>query len=109
MRSCRTSRASSARRSAPRLWHAPPWPGAGGRVSGSPAEGAAHVRVLELALLEDVCGRVPLDDETLGELLVQPEDGSLRARRRVHADAFLGRLVEALEADFPAVRRILGG
>lgn len=67
------------------------------------------MRALELAFLEDVCGRVPLDDESLEELLVQPEDGSLRARRRVYADAFHGRLVETLEADFPAVRRILGG
>ncbi|MGE0454749.1 MAG: putative DNA-binding domain-containing protein [Vicinamibacteria bacterium] len=58
-------------------------------------------------LLEELVALRREDAPPLG-VLAQPHLGSLARRWHVYTSGYLARLVEALEADYPALRRILG-
>ncbi|HSB36664.1 MAG TPA: DNA-binding domain-containing protein [Thermoanaerobaculia bacterium] len=66
------------------------------------------LRELQRDLLLDLAGlkERPATDRDLDFLA--PEGGTVEDRWHVYAHGYLGRLTEALEADYPAVRRILG-
>ena len=66
------------------------------------------LRALQRDLLQDLNG---LKEREAGERAFdfgKPPDGTVEGRWHVYAHGYVARLVEALEADYPAVRRILG-
>jgi hypothetical protein len=55
-----------------------------------------------------VTGKVPLDDPRIPMTFISDARLTAQARMHVYADMVLGRQVEALAAEFPMVKRLLG-
>ena len=64
--------------------------------------------VVERDFLDDFAGRRPAGAADRALRFLAPPQGSLEHRWSVYAAGYVSRLVEALENDYPALRRILG-
>jgi hypothetical protein len=71
-----------------------------------PAELRLHAA--QRLLLGEVTGAAPLSASDRDALLLSPPSGTRADRLAVYSNGYLARLAEALEGDYPAVRRILG-
>ncbi|HSB64672.1 MAG TPA: DNA-binding domain-containing protein [Thermoanaerobaculia bacterium] len=71
-------------------------------MSGNP------LRALQRDLLQDLNGLREREPAERAFDFVRPPDGTVESRWHVYAHGYVARLVETLEADYPAVRRILG-
>lgn len=69
---------------------------------------ALPLQELESRLIGDLLGLAPASAEERALLLAAPPAGTLEERWHVYTSGYLARLVEAVENDYPAVRRILG-
>jgi hypothetical protein len=63
---------------------------------------------LETGVIGDLMGSEPATPEDRATILAPAPAGTLEERWHVYASGYLARLVEAVENDYPAVRRILG-
>jgi hypothetical protein len=68
-----------------------------------------RLRALQRAFLRGVLAGQESVPEEFGRLLRTPPAGSIDARWHVYAHGFLARLVEAIENDYPALSKVLGG
>ena len=74
--------------------------------SALPAELSLHAA--ESLLLGDVTGSAPLCEKGRNVLVAAPPAGTREERLAVYSHGYVARLTEALEGDYPALRRILG-
>ncbi len=70
---------------------------------------AAILRGIQQGFLAGILSRAETAPEGLRRLFRTPSVGSIDARWHIYADGFLARLVEAIENDYPAVTKVLGG
>jgi hypothetical protein len=67
-----------------------------------------RLRLLQASFLEDLKAGRPLSDAERAVLFKNPARGDVEHRWDIYTSGYLARLVEALENDYPATRRILG-
>jgi hypothetical protein len=63
---------------------------------------------LQRAILADVSGRRARNARAHARVFAPPPQGDIERRWHIYAAGYLARVVEALENDYPALRRILG-
>lgn len=68
----------------------------------------AALALLEARVLGDLIGSEPATPADRATRFAPPPAGGIEDRWHVYASGYLARLVEAVENDYPAVRRILG-
>ena len=73
-----------------------------------PPEPTTRLRDVQSGLLADLTGREPRTADEHAALFRTPHRGTLEGRWTVYTTGYLARLVEALENDYPALRRLLG-
>lgn len=69
---------------------------------------AARLTLLEARVLGDLLGSQPATAEDRAAIFAPPPEDTIEGRWHVYTSGYLARLVEAIENDYPAVRRILG-
>lgn len=75
--------------------------------SPQPAE-PARLKSLQEAMLLDVSGRRLREPDERAQVFRDPPAGTLEQRWHIYSSGYVIRIAEALENDYPAVRRILG-
>jgi hypothetical protein len=68
----------------------------------------AELRRCQAGVLDDLLGFRGRSPEERAVEFVRPPAGGVEDRWAIYANGFLARLVEALENDFPSLRRVLG-
>lgn len=69
---------------------------------------AVRLGLLEARVLGDLLGSQRATAEERAAIFAPPPAGTIEDRWHVYASGYLARLVEAVENDYPALRRILG-
>ncbi len=68
----------------------------------------SELRRCQTSLLDDLLGRQSRSPEERATEFLNPPVGGVEDRWDIYAGGFLARLVEGLENDYPALRRVLG-
>ena len=64
--------------------------------------------VLQTALLGELIGEETFGLEARGRHLHVPPQGTIESRWHIYASGYLARIIETLEHDYPAVKRVMG-